>query len=422
MSAAAEIPWTSQDAERGFNPVFENAPLAMMKCLRQGTITAWNPALEQLLGGRTAVAGRFTLGDLVGAQDRGEAERLLAQLFRRERDGFQMEVRAGDGNGETMRWSGWRVQGDAGKADYALIALEEISRGQAVERRQRQSQAESLELVGRLAGGVTHDFNNLLTGVLLYCDLVLANLETGHRARRYAEEIRNASMQATGLVRQLLTVARPQASTPRVLSLNDTAEGMRDLLRRLIGENIELTFQLDEKLGLVRIDPTQAQQILLNLVLNARDALAVSTRSDEEKAVEQRTGERQIRVETRNCHVQVLTDAISTEPVPALLPCALFVVEDNGCGMDAATRNRLFEAFFTTKSGRGTGLGLSTVHDIVTGSGGLIHVESAPERGTRVSVLLPLVPEAVAAREGRKDSSLEENSEIVARTGNRGEE
>jgi len=197
--------------------------------------------------------------------------------------------------------------------------------------------------------------------------------------RKYAEEIRQAGLQANGLVRQLLAVARPGKAEPRVLSLNQTIEGMHNLLGRLIGENIELDFQLEPKLGLVKIDSTQAQQILLNLVLNARDAMPSGGR---------------ITVKTSNCKVQVLSEQPSSASAP-LLPCALFVVEDNGSGMDAATRTHLFEAFFTTKGGKGTGLGLPTVYDIVTRNGGLIHVDSAPGRGTRVNILLPLIPEAL---------------------------
>ncbi len=272
------------------------------------------------------------------------------------------------------------MPGINGDADYALALAEDAPRNQEAEQRLRQ--AERLEAVGRLAGGVAHDFNNLLTGVLLYCDLLMANLEPGHRVRKYAEEIRNAGMQATGLVRQLLAVARPTTREPRLLSLNEIAEGMRNLLVRLIGENIELKFQLDPNLGLIKMDPTQSQQILLNLVLNARDAMP---------------GGGQITVETSNCKVQILDRIAVTRTAarPTSLPCALFVVADNGSGMDAATRAHLFEAFFTTKAGKGTGLGLATVHDIVTSNGGLIHVDSAPACGTRVSVLLPLVPEAV---------------------------
>jgi signal transduction histidine kinase len=186
-------------------------------------------------------------------------------------------------------------------------------------------------------------------------------------------------MQATGLVRQLLAVARPQDAAPQLLSLNTIAQEMRDLLGRLIGENIELCFHLDPHLGVVKMDTTGAQQILLNLVLNARDAVTEGGR---------------IVVETSNCKMQIFESMLGNHRGP-MLPCAMFVVSDNGKGMDADTQKRLFQAFFTTKSaGHGTGLGLALVHDIVTSAGGLIHVDSGPGCGTRITVLLPLVPEA----------------------------
>lgn len=238
-------------------------------------------------------------------------------------------------------------------------------------------QAERLEAVGRLAGGVAHDFNNLLTGILLYCDLLMGSIEPTHRARKYADEIRKAGMQASGLVRQLLSITRPPNFQPRLLSLNEIAESMRNLLARLMGENIELRFCLDPNLGLIKMDPTEVQQILLNLVLNARDAMPHGG---------------VISVETRNCKIQALTESALGPSTQACLPCALFTVQDNGSGMDDVTRAHMFEPFFTTKAGKGTGLGLATVHNIVTSNGGLIHVQSAPAHGTRVSVLLPLDP------------------------------
>jgi signal transduction histidine kinase len=295
-----------------------------------------------------------------------------------------------------VRWTAWRVAGTNGTPDSALVLAEDAPRDREVELRLRQ--AERLEAVGRLAGGVAHDFNNLLTGVLLYCDLLMAHLEPCHRVRKYAEEIRKAGLQATGLVRQLLAVARPTNSEPRLLSLNEIADGMRNLLVRLIGENIELKFQLDPNLGLIKMDPTQCQQILLNLVLNARDAMP---------------GGGQITVETSNCKVQVLTETKPVSDTAGLLPCALFVVADNGSGMDESTRSRLFEAFFTTKASKGTGLGLATVHDIVTSNGGLIHVESAQACGTRVSVLLPLVPQSILSSNEFQNLRPETNREVL---------
>jgi signal transduction histidine kinase len=242
---------------------------------------------------------------------------------------------------------------------------------------QRVREAGRLEALGRLASGVAHDFNNLLTGVALYSDLLLAGLDSGSGLRKYAEEIRNASIDASGLVRQLLAVARSQDEAPHLVSLNGIAGGMRELLLRLIGENIELVYQLDPNLGAVRMDTTQAQQILLNLVLNARDALPEGGR---------------ITLETRNCGLQIVTSAVE-KTGPAELPCALFVVSDNGQGMDSQTQQHVFEAFFSTKPpGEGTGLGLATVYEIVTNNGGLIHLESECKKGTRVTVLLPLIP------------------------------
>jgi two-component system cell cycle sensor histidine kinase/response regulator CckA len=403
MSSAAEIPWTPQDSPTDLHSLFAAAPFALAQCQRSGNITALNPALEHMLGGKSRIARSLCFGDLIHPQERVEAKRLLSELFDCQRDSFQMDSQTTGVNSRPVRWTAWRVSGTSGTADYALAAAEDDPRTREAEPRLRQ--AERLEAVGRLAGGVAHDFNNLLTGVLLYCDLLIANLEPCHRVRKYAEEIRNAGVQATGLVRQLLAVARPANSESRLFCLNEIAEGMRNLLVRLIGENIELKFHLDADLGLVKMDPTQCQQILLNLVLNARDAVS--------EAVSEATPiGGQITVETSNCKVQILTDQVSPESQSAnagraLLPCALFVVADNGSGMDAVTRTHLFEAFFTTKAGKGTGLGLATVYDIVTSNGGLIHVESAPGCGTRVSVLLPLVPEAVlesAVRDSAVDS------------------
>ena len=378
MGTIAEFASSTKDSQSELVPLFKHAPLGLAMCRPQGNISALNPALEQELGGQFKTGTHLYFADLIHPQQRTEVERLLRELFDHQRDSFQIESQIIPGTGRSARWTAWLVPSADGGADCAL-ALAEFTPIQESGTRPRQ--VEKLEAVGRLAGGVAHDFNNLLTGVLLYCDLLMANLEPGDRKRKYAEEIRNAGLQASGLVRQLLGVARPTSSEPRLHSLNQVAESMRGLLVPLIGENIELQFHLDPNLGLIKMDPSQSQQILLNLVLNARDAMP---------------GGGQISVETCNCKVQVLAETGFEGSAPALLPCALFVVSDNGCGMDAATRTHVFEAFFTTKGGNGTGLGLATVYEIVTSHGGLIHVDSAPGRGARFSILLPLVPDPVS--------------------------
>ena len=392
MSAAAHFEW-SPDPGTELRILFDNAPFGVAQCERQGYITALNPALAEILGLHTRIAEPMRFADLMASQDHAESARVLRELFDGKRDSFQIDSDLKARDGRALRWTAWRVPGKNGSPDYALALAAETAESREAELRLRR--AERLEALGRVAGGVAHDFNNLLTGVLLCCDLLMAGLEPGHPSRKYAEEVRSAGTQAAGLVRQLLAMARPTDFAPRVLCINDTAEGMRDLLARLIGENIDLTLHLDPCLGLIKMDPAQVQQIVLNLVLNARDAMP---------------GGGRISVETSNCRVEALTGSGVCTSRVAAIPCSLLVVADNGMGMDASTRAHLFEAFFTTKSaGKGTGLGLTNVHDIVTANGGLIHVESAPGQGTRVNVLLPQIPEASSASTFANGTQQEKN-------------
>jgi two-component system cell cycle sensor histidine kinase/response regulator CckA len=372
MSAVAQVSQTWQNLREALRFQFKHATVGLAELQAPGEIIALNPAMERMLG-VASEAETIPLEEIIPSERRAQSERCVRELLEGERPDFRFESRSA-AETQVLRWSAWRVPGIVGQSDTCLAIVDDTTNSQL---EQRLRQAERLEAVGRLAGGVAHDFNNLLTGVLLYCDLLLANVEAGHPVRKYAEEIRSAGVQASGLVRQLLVISRPKSSEPRLLSLNEIVEGMRNLMVHLIGENMRLHLQLDPDLGLVRMDPTQAQQILLNLVLNARDAMPAGGT---------------ITVETSNCQVQILPGS-SLGVSAAALPCAIFAVADNGSGMDAETRAHLFEAFFTTKAAsKGSGLGLATVHDIVTSNGGLIHVDSAPQRGTRVTVLLPLVP------------------------------
>lgn len=276
-----------------------------------------------------------------------------------------------------------------------------VTLAQAEAGREREECTESLlqaqrwEAIGRLTGGVVHDFNNLLTGVMLYCDLLLSAFDARDLRRRYAEEIRSAIVPASGLVRQLLVFARPQLTGLYPVSFNEIAENMRDLLTRLVGENVSLELRLDPQLGLVKIETSQAQQLLLNLVLNARDALSKGGR---------------ICIESSNGSFCPVGGNSTISNI--CLPCVLLSVTDNGRGMDGETRRRLFEPFFTTKVEEASGLGLTTVQSIVTSHRGLIHFESEPGVGTRAMILLPrasdrddVIPVHSARASGQNESA-----------------
>jgi len=234
--------------------------------------------------------------------------------------------------------------------------------------------SQSLEAVGRLVGGVVHDFNNLLTGVVLCCDLLLAKLGKKSPLRHYAQEMRTAGAQGAVLIEQLMAVVRQSQVEPALLSWNEVIGDMQHLLARMIGENIELSAELGGNLRLVKMDVAGAQQIILNLVLNARDAMPDGG---------------QISLSTRNCvpGPLVVEEAASGDPAG---PWIELEVADTGCGMDKEVRTRIFEPFFTTKeAGQGTGLGLATVKSIVKQYHGTIDVNSEPGEGTRITVGFP---------------------------------
>ncbi len=372
MNTATPFPWPGlAEAEKSsFRSCFEHFPIAVARCNSEGVIVEMNPACERSL--KNLAGGRnLRLVELVPAPEREQLESQLHELLHSRRDRIGIDAK-GTGNGQTIaKWTGWRQPGRAGEAEHALFMVEprtEVGPEESV------PQAQRWETIGRMAGGVVHDFNNLLTGVTLYCVLLLSSLDARDRRRRYADEIRCAIAQASGLVRQLLLGARPQTASPQLQSLNEIAAAMRQLLGRLIGDNIILQLQLDPELGAVRIDRAQVEQVLLNLVLNARDALGNGGR---------------ITIETSNCRFQPVAGTTSQNTAPAF-PCVLLAVRDDGQGMNAETRGRLFEPFFTTKAaGQGGGLGLTILRSIVTANHGLIHFESEAGSGTRAMILFP---------------------------------
>ncbi|HUS18622.1 MAG TPA: cache domain-containing protein [Terriglobales bacterium] len=280
-----------------------------------------------------------------------------------------------DGRISTVRLSGRTVPNERGSGYCFEMIAEDITERRALEQQLRQSQ--KMEAVGRLAGGVAHDFNNLLTVISGYNEMSLEALPEHHPARRELEEIRKATERATALTRQLLAFSRQQVLESKVIDLNTVLSNMDTLLRRLLGESIELNFILGRDLGHVKADPGQIGQVIMNLAVNARDAMSGS-----------RGGK--LIVETTN----VVFDESAARDHPSLPPGAYvqITVTDSGAGMDDETRSHIFEPFFTTKPpGSGTGLGLSTVYGIISQSGGEICVCSRIGVGTTFKVFLPRV-------------------------------
>ena len=250
-------------------------------------------------------------------------------------------------------------------------------------------QSQKMEAIGRLAGGVAHDFNNLLAVIIGYSDLLLENLASSDLNRAKVEQIKQAANSAASLTHQLLTFSRQQVVQPVVLDINQTVGNIEKMLRRLIKENIEFTVVLDRNLDYVKADPGHIEQIVLNLVVNARDAMPNGGK---------------LRIETSNVHL----DTGPTQGA-ACVPGGRYVlleVADTGTGMDQQTQARIFEPFFTTKAiGEGTGLGLATVYGIVKQSDGHIEVQSTLGQGSSFKVYLPVARQANRGIESGKDSA-----------------
>ena len=363
----------SREGEARFRAIFEASAIGIGHFTLEGKIAESNRALEEMLGYSHDELQGMPFARVTHPDDLAGEDRLFAEMTTGLRDRYQLEKRYVRKDGAVVwgRLNVSLVRGPGGEPQFAIKMVEDITEHKRAEGALRESQ--KVEAVGRLVAGLAHDFANLLTGIGILSDLLAMELRS-HPGGQRAREIQLASEQGCALIRKLLFVARQHVSDSKVLSLETVVNDMRDLLGKMIEERIELRIQTAPGLGYVKADPAEVQQVILNLALNARDAMPEGGR---------------LGIELSN--IRLDAQAARAAGLPAGDYVAL-EVGDNGHGMDEHTRAHLFEPFFSTKQpGQGTGLGLATAKAIVNQAGGSITVESVLGRGTRMRVLLPRV-------------------------------
>jgi len=368
-----------QRSETGFRSVIGDAPYGIFKANLTGKLLMVNPALEKLLGYRSQ--DELLAVNLASGIYRHPAEyQKINHLFLQNQHFKDIEVewKRKDGAFITVRCSGWTIKDENGP--YIEVFAEDVTERRVLERQLRMAQ--KMEAVGRLSGGIAHDFNNLLGVVIGYIQVIKRTLVPGQPSYEYAEEIEKAGQRAVSLTRQLLAFSRQQVLEPVILNLNTLVSEMEKMLPRLIGEDIKLNLILDPAIGQVKADSGQIEQVVMNLAVNARDAMPDGGT---------------LTIETENAEL----DAAFAREHPGSVPgqYVMLAVTDTGTGMDPETQAQIFEPFFTTKGrDKGTGLGLATVYGVVKQSNGYIAVESEKDKGALFKIYLPRIEQSVAPR------------------------
>ncbi len=352
----------------------ENTPLAAIEWDTEFRVASWNPAAEHIFGySRAEVMGRHG-SFIVPPQFREHVDRVWRDLLalkggaRSTNDNITR-----DGRVISCEWYNTPLVDDSGRVLGVASLVQDVTERVALEERLRQSQ--KMEAVGRLAGGIAHDFNNLLTVILGYSQLLTDGLPAGSRLADSTTQIKSAADRAAGITRQLLAFSRKTILSPRLIDLNHVMLNLDSMLRRLIGEDIEVLVVPARDLGTVKADPGQIEQVLMNLALNARDAMPNGGK---------------LTLETSNVEIDEGYAQEHRSVIPGRY--VMLAVSDTGVGMSSDTKAHIFEPFYTTKElGKGTGLGLSTVYGIVKQSGGYVWVYSEPDQGTTFKIYLPRV-------------------------------
>jgi two-component system, cell cycle sensor histidine kinase and response regulator CckA len=407
LASAVEIKRNEQALRRSearYRSLVQSSVYGIYRSSLEGRFLDVNPALITMLGYGSAeeVLLLDPESDIFAHPE--EHTRLIDEFRRTGRlDGIEVKWKRKDGSAVTVRISGRAVSSADEPADVLEAIAEDVTDRRALEDQFRQAQ--KMEAVGRLAGGVAHDFNNLLMVISGYAEVILAKLDAEHPLRDKAYAIQQASDRATTLTRQLLAFSRKQLLELKVVDVNAIVADMERLLRPLIGENIALIARLAPEAGCTRADAGQLEQVLMNLVVNAKDAMPNGGT---------------LTIQTQNIE---LDDSHRAQTFIRPGNYVMLSVSDTGTGMDKETQSRIFEPFFTTKEkGKGTGLGLSTVYGIVKQSGGYVMVHSEEGRGTSFQIYLPrvegttekhVVPAAATAVGGTETILLVEDEESV---------
>ncbi len=366
-------------SEVSFRSVIENAPYGIYRAHPDGKFLLVNPALQKMLGYESE--DELLRVNLATGVHRDPLEhQKLNDLFANQKDFTDVEVewKRKDGTPIKARCTGWLVKDAGESADYFEVFVEDVTEKRVLERQLRMAQ--KMEAIGRLSGGIAHDFNNMLGVIIGYSQVLKRALPPGSPLLEHAEEIEKAGQRAASLTRQLLAFSRQQVLAPAVMNLNSLISEMQKMLARLIGEDIELAVALDPAIGRVKADQGQIEQVVMNLAVNARDAMPQGGR---------------VVISTVNARL----DETYTphHPGSKVGDYVKLSVTDTGGGIDSETLGHIFEPFFTTKErGKGTGLGLATVYGVVKQSGGYIWVDSVLGKGSSFEVYLPCIDEPVS--------------------------
>jgi len=396
-----------KERERQLSSMISNLPGFVYRCANDHnwTMTFISEQCAELTGYRASdfLQNKITYNEIVRPDYREPLREKWQETLRRK-DFFEDEYPIIAASGET-RWVWERGRGVFDPSGE-LLFLEGFIWNVTDRKREEQekeklriqlTQAQKMESVGRLAGGIAHDFNNMLSVILGRVDMGMMRVDPAQPLYKDLQEIRKAAERSANLTRQLLAFARKQTVSLKVLDLNETVERMLKILQRLIGEDIEIVWRPGKAPSPVKMDPVQIDQILFNLCVNAKDAIG---------------GVGRIIIETENAIFDDDHCAVHRDFLPG--DYATLCVSDNGCGMDAATLDKLFEPFFTTKAvGQGTGLGLSTVYGIVQQHSGFIHVYSEPGKGSTFRIYLPRHLDASAEPAGKESAAAATGTETI---------